>query len=293
MTSKTESSLGMGTLLLRLARISNLPTVWSNVVAAWVLGGGSLSAPALPALLLGAALIYAAGCTLNDAWDVRWDQQHRPDRPIPSGAISARAVWLAGGLEMLAGLACILLAAPQSWLAALGLAGAILLYDAWHKQSALSVIIMGACRWLLYTTAGMAAGNAGPAMAGGVVLWIYIIVLSLIARGEATAGGETPRSRWLIGLVPLSLLVLAGVSGMLGFAMVMPGLMCAGIIAVLAGTMLPRPLRPGPVVNLMLAAIPLLDACVVAALTGWHVGLVWSVVGFILARAMQRWFQAT
>ncbi len=299
--------------LFTLARISNLPTVWSNVIAAWLIGGGTLLSPVLAAVMAGASLIYAAGCTLNDALDARWDAQHRPDRVIPSGGMSLRAVWLAGVLEMLAGLACIIAAAPGTVLSALTLAACILLYDSWHKQSPLSVIIMGACRWLLYAVAGAAAGNILPAMAGGAVVWLYIIVLSLIARGEATRAEHTPRSRWLILLIPVSLVILAAVahgSGSLQIPswdnlpssasrwrywllLLSPALAFGLMAAILVTTLLPRPVKPGPAVNLMLASIPLLDGCVLAALTGWHPALALSVAGFLLARAMQRWFSAT
>ena len=77
--------------LLILGRVSNLPTVWSNCFAGWWLAGaGSWNGLAL--LCLGATCLYLGGMYLNDAFDAQFDQQHRPERPIPSGAISAAAV---------------------------------------------------------------------------------------------------------------------------------------------------------------------------------------------------------
>ena len=78
--------------LLILSRGSNLPTVWSNCLAAWWLGGGG-HVWGLPVLLLGASLLYIGGMFLNDAVDANFDRQHRRERPIPSGQVSERSVW--------------------------------------------------------------------------------------------------------------------------------------------------------------------------------------------------------
>src|ERR1700757_3274044 len=81
--------------LLVLGRTSNLPTVWSNCLAGWWLGGGRNTANLLP-LLVGSTLLYAGGMYLNDAFDADFDMQFRRERPIPSGAISLQMVWRIG-----------------------------------------------------------------------------------------------------------------------------------------------------------------------------------------------------
>jgi len=52
---------------LELARISNLPTAWTNVLAGWLLAGGQLQDQRLIWLLLGGSLLYSGGMILNDA----------------------------------------------------------------------------------------------------------------------------------------------------------------------------------------------------------------------------------
>ena len=79
--------------LLILGRVSNLPTVWSNCLAGWWLGGGG-NFWKLPFLLLGMSLLYTGGMFLNDAFDEEFDRQRRAERPIPTGKIS-RATRLA------------------------------------------------------------------------------------------------------------------------------------------------------------------------------------------------------
>ena len=90
--------------MLFLGRVSNLPTVWSNCLAAWLLAGGALVGTAdvqrFAWLIVGATLLYLAGMFLNDAFDVQFDREHRTERPIPSGAISARAGWTRGASTM-------------------------------------------------------------------------------------------------------------------------------------------------------------------------------------------------
>ena len=78
--------------LVILGRVSNLPTVWSNCLVGWLLGGGENYAN-LPWLFFGVSALYLGGMFLNDAFDVDFDRQHRPERPIPSRAISLPAVW--------------------------------------------------------------------------------------------------------------------------------------------------------------------------------------------------------
>ena len=72
--------------LLTLSRVSHLPTVWSNCLAGWWLGGhGNVSK--LPLLFLGVSALFTGGMFLNDAFDADFDRQRRTERPIPSGAI--------------------------------------------------------------------------------------------------------------------------------------------------------------------------------------------------------------
>jgi len=89
---------------LRLGRVSNLPTVWTNVMAGLALNGGALEPRLIVPLGLATSLFYVAGMYINDAFDWRWDAQHRPERPIPAGEVKAGTVFAAGFGVMAAGL---------------------------------------------------------------------------------------------------------------------------------------------------------------------------------------------
>lgn len=191
---------------LELARVSNLPTVWTNVVAAWVLAGGGLGDARLLWLLPGAALFYCAGMILNDAADARHDAAHRQERPLPSGRVSRVAAWLAGGGCLVGGVLFFVIGAGAALWWTLALAAAILFYDAYHKPWAGSVLVMGACRTLLYLAAASVLVDdvvSQPLLVlFALALGFYIVGLTLIARAEARGGFG---SRWVAILAMLAL----------------------------------------------------------------------------------------
>ena len=80
------------TTAAKLGRVSNLPTVWTNVLAGCVLAGGSLGVATVLTLGVLATLLYVAGMFLNDAFDAEIDARERPERPIPAGEVSRAVV---------------------------------------------------------------------------------------------------------------------------------------------------------------------------------------------------------
>ncbi len=176
---------------LELARISNLPTVWTNVLGAWLLVGGKWDWQPLAWLIIGASLLYTGGMILNDAADVKFDQEHRKERPIPSGRVSAKAAWSISLGMMAVGFAMMVWGAQACiWLTS-ALVAAILFYDLYHKPWAGSVFVMGSCRTLLYLAAASAAvehlniHDHLEAVIKAIALGGYVVGLSLFARREA------------------------------------------------------------------------------------------------------------
>src|SRR3954468_13064323 len=82
--------------LLKLGRISNLPTVWTNVLTGMVLSTGVLEGWRVAVVMLAMSLLYVAGMYLNDYFDRIIDACERPQRPIPAGEISAATVAILG-----------------------------------------------------------------------------------------------------------------------------------------------------------------------------------------------------
>src|SRR5919206_5170200 len=91
----TSRAVPLGTLL-RLGRVSNLPTVWTDVLAGTALAGGDPLSGRTALALAAMTLFYIGGMFLNDAFDRAIDARERPSRPIPAGEISAVAAFIHG-----------------------------------------------------------------------------------------------------------------------------------------------------------------------------------------------------
>ena len=183
---------------LKLGRVSNLPTVITNVIAAVALSGARPPIVALAVICVGISLLYIAGMFLNDAFDRTIDAIERPERPIPSGQVSAAEVFGAGfallafGVLTIAGVAFTVGGGVLALASAVVLASLIVFYDMRHKTNPLAPLVMGLCRVGAYTTAALAAG--GPLCHGLLIgcglLLAYLLGLSAIARRENKPGGS-------------------------------------------------------------------------------------------------------
>lgn len=192
---------------LILGRVSNLPTVWSNCLAAWLLAGGGSTARFLLICLAG-TFIYIGGMILNDVMDVRFDRRFRPERPIVSGAVGrGPAGWCAGLLLLVGG---VIFGSLSTTAALFGtvLVFSVVVYDSLHKIISFAPVVMALCRFFLFMAAGAGAafGVTGGVAWSALVLAGYIIGLSYVARGESTSG---VLRWWYVPFLALPL-VLAG-----------------------------------------------------------------------------------
>jgi 4-hydroxybenzoate polyprenyltransferase len=180
--------------LFVLGRVSNLPTVWSNCLAGWWLGGGG-NGRTLPLLFFGVSSLYLGGTFLNDAFDADFDRQRHAERPIPSNAISLRAVWCWGLVWLGLGMLSLIAAGKTTGVLALALLLCIILYDAMHKVVTASPWLMGACRFWVYVIAASVSvqGVNGWAIWCGAALAFYVAGLSYMGRHGNLRG---PLSYW-------------------------------------------------------------------------------------------------
>jgi 4-hydroxybenzoate polyprenyltransferase len=104
-----------------------------------------------------------------------------------------------------------LLLAGHGWafFGGLGLAAAIVVYDAWHKGNPLSPALMALCRALVYVVAALAtSGQARPAvLVGAAILFAYIVALTWYAK---RGGPNVARLIAGISLVDGTLMLFAG-----------------------------------------------------------------------------------
>lgn len=189
---------------LRLGRISNLPTVWSNVLAGTLLAGAQPDVNT-GLVLLAASLLYEGGMWLNDAFDSAIDARERPQRPIPSGEIAVRSVFAVGFGLLGAGVALLSASGWPAIASALLLALAIIGYNLHHKGVVWSPWLMGFCRALVYVTAGsVASAEPEPRLIlAAVALLAYVAGLSYAAKQENL---DQFRASWPLALLSAPLL---------------------------------------------------------------------------------------
>ena len=277
--------------LLVLGRTSNLPTVWSNCLAGWLLGGGG-NWPKFFCLCLGSTFLYLGGMFLNDAFDADFDRQHRRQRPIPSGAISEREVWSYGFILIGVGAAALISMGTAPALLTVLLVVCILVYDAIHKLVALAPLLMAGCRFLLYLVGASVAKNGvtGLAVWSALALGCYIVGLSYLARKET---GRAALQNWpsylLAAPIILASLVNGAGPGKISFAISF--LLGAWILWSLRHTYWTAQRNIGFTVSLLLAGIPLVDWL---ALGGGAIftGTIFLLL-FFLALLFQRFVPAT
>src|ERR1700694_1585185 len=166
----TAAKAALPATLLKLGRVSNLPTVWTNVLAGTVLAGAAADDRRVALVALAMSLLYVGGMYLNDYFDRNIDARERPTRPIPAGDISAPVVAVIGLALLAAGAALLAFAGIVATIVGLALAFTIVIYDAFHKGNPVAPLAMGLCRALVY--AGAAAAATGtvspPAIVAGV-----------------------------------------------------------------------------------------------------------------------------
>ncbi|HEV2694256.1 MAG TPA: UbiA family prenyltransferase [Verrucomicrobiae bacterium] len=273
--------------LLVLGRMSNLPTVWSNCLAGWWLGGGG-NYWKLPFLLLGMSVLYTGGMFLNDAFDEEFDRQRRAERPIPSGKISAPEVWRLGFGQLGAGIFLLLFCGKVAAVCAVLLALTILLYDFTHKFFTASPWIMGACRFWVYVIAGSIgpAGLNGAPVFCGLALAFYIVGLSYVARRESFRG---PVPHWPLVLLaaPIVLAWMMNVGAYRTAALWIAALVALWVGRCVKSTFGGGEQNVGWIVTNLLAGITFVDWLAVAPLMALWV----STAVFLALFGLTKWFQ--
>jgi 4-hydroxybenzoate polyprenyltransferase len=283
---------------LRLGRVSNLPTVWTNVATGAVLSGMPLYPGTMALVLLAMSLFYAGGMYLNDAFDRHVDARERPERPIPAGLVSARTVFILG-FGMLAVAVAILAVAAwggrwqgtgRAVASGVALAAAIIYYDVVHKRDPLSPLIMGLCRLLIYITAALVVSGrlATPVLAGAAALLSYLVGLTYIAKQENLARF---RNAWpLVFLAVPFIYAMPIVMDTVGGAVLYLGFL--GWVGYSLSRLRPRRMDiPGAVVRL-LAGVCLLDALLIAGANEPLLATA-AIGGFILTRILQGYVAGT
>jgi 4-hydroxybenzoate polyprenyltransferase len=138
---------------------------------------------------------------LNDYFDRHLDRAERPERPIPSGRVSARGARVLGVLLLAFGAFLAFRATPTAGLLAAAIAAFVIVYDAWGKHHSAGPALMGLCR-ALNLLLGVAAVpgmlTARAAFAG--IPFAYIVAVTALSRGEVHGGARRVATFALLSL---------------------------------------------------------------------------------------------
>jgi hypothetical protein len=284
---------------LKLGRVSNLPTVWSNVLTGMALSGAATMDVRVLLLVVCLSLFYVGGMFLNDAFDHAFDARTRPERPIPSGQASAAQVHAFGFGMMAIALALLAWAGYgygpfTQWrpvASGFGLAAAIVFYNWHHKNNPLSPLVMGVCRMLVYLTAALAVTAVVPlrVIAAAAVLLCYLIGLTYAAKKEHLGRLEN--------IWPLAFLAVPVIYGIYLASARPVALLPLGLLSTwgLYALWLLRRRRAGDVpraVVSLIAGISLLDATLLAG--NGHIAFAsLAALAFVVTLALQRWISGT
>jgi 4-hydroxybenzoate polyprenyltransferase len=282
---------------LELGRISNAPTCVSNVLAGCAIGFAAYTPEDVPWLdvtvvvmmIAVILLMYLGGMVLNDVADAPIDATERPERPIPSGRVCRRTAGVVAALLIggSVGLAFTVSSPVGNW--CLALAVAVVLYDLLHKQAPWTVVLMGACRGLVYVAAAVAIHEEADALTVAVpagMLTLFIVGVTAAARSEhadgATGGSWIARGLVVLPFVPALVLHAPEPAWPIAVGVVLAGWMIRSAV-LLRG---PNPRRREAVMG-WLAGLCLIDAYVLA-LTGHLLLVVVALVCFIVTMLAHR-----
>lgn len=292
----------------RLLRLSLAPSAVGDALAGLLVGCAGVypSSSEAVLLVLGSLGVYHGNLALNDWCDRDHDAATRPDRPIPSGAVTpAQALALAGGLTTL-GVLCAAIAAPWAgaWMAGVAmLAG---LYNRHGRGPVIGPMLLAACRGGNLATGTVFALATGrePSLAHACLAVLlyggYVYQVSRLGRLEDGEDEDfTPQRIGSFLFTAAALLMAAGFAprGEAGDVAQFPAILLA---AAGASALIIEPLRKsdwtaprvGKCMGLCLRRL-LLFAAIFAWNTSTTAGAITAgslLLGYPFAWSVRRWF---
>ena len=245
--------------VVRLVRPLNVVMFFAGVALGGLLGAGleafsGLHGRALVLAMWSAALIGAGANAINDVFDLEIDRVNRPDRPLPSRAVSvgtARLVWMATALV---GVGLSALLSPLHLGIALGAVVLLYAYSAWLKRMPLAgnlavALILGVA--ILYGGLAVAPEGSAALWLGAAFAFVTTLAREIAKDVEDMIGDEVEGARTLplsagprvavaitLVLIVLTLAALPAGLPLLGSAFLALALPAAGLLLAAAWALL-------------------------------------------------------
>lgn len=183
--------------ILRLVRFPNTITAAADIVAGATVATWGLPSPEAWLLSASAAFLYAGAIALNDLHDLEQDRAGAPARPLPSGAVSARAALVVAIFAFGVGLAPIAFLPRAAALVTLSLFATILAYTFLPKRfQRLRALLIAGCRAQNFLRGGVVSGAMGPVLlVASALQGAWTLLISLISELENPEAGRRRGSR--------------------------------------------------------------------------------------------------
>ncbi|MEO8885290.1 MAG: UbiA-like protein EboC [Mucilaginibacter sp.] len=190
---------GKFTVYLKLMRPANIVTSVADVLAGVAIAGyfykltfTANSFYPVVLLCLSTMGLYAGGIVFNDVFDAELDKAERPERAIPSGAITLREATLLGIFLLLWGIGFAFSYSNHAGVLAVAIAVAALLYNKVSKHYPfVGPLNMGICRGLnLLLGISISVPMLTTFYYLAVVPVIYIFSITMISQGEVHGGNK-------------------------------------------------------------------------------------------------------
>lgn len=291
----------------RVLRLSLFPSAIADAIGGVTFGALAFQASS-PAvwLQLGASLcVYHGGMALNDWADRDEDRLTRPERPIPSGAVSSGVVLALALCLFLGGIVLAWFAHPEAGLVMSGVVILAASYDLVGRGPIRGPLLLAACRMGNLSAAILLGARLVERdlsvwlFAPAVVYGAYVFLVSLLGRME---DAEDDRE---LGRRPARLLVIAGLCFfgvyLFGQASEWPGRLAQLALAVFTVVTLwrtadlgaewtrPRVMRSMGLALRRLLVVPVMLALAAPSPTGFMVALV-LVCGWPLSSWLRKQF---
>jgi 4-hydroxybenzoate polyprenyltransferase len=300
--------MNRGLALARLVRLPNVFTALADVSVGLLFGRHEIAWHVWLAIPVTSASLYSAGMAWNDFCDRHVDRVERPQRPIPSGAISALfAKWLGVGLCAIAVLAATAAGwhegknwSPVPLIVAVLLVAAIIAYNVWLKFTWAGPWVMGLCRFLNmmlgFSVLSLEAAPWNLRVFASVALGLYVAGVSIIACHEVS-GIRKDQLMFGVAVALLGWVTMAELPALANVAygrhLVLSATAVAVVFLVAARRVIEKP-TPKEIMQFVtrsLLGIVFLDALLATGIAG-PIGVV-IVLWLIPAVILGRWLYST
>lgn len=276
---------------LALARISNTPTVVSNVLAGAVLAAPLMLDWKIVFVVIAMALFYTAGMYLNDIFDYDIDVRERPERPLPSGRVQLTVAWMLTIVMFGLGLVLLGTVSSASLVSGAVLVALIVVYDFWHKGNPIGPLLMAGTRVLVYVTAFAAYSTA---FSSELVLWC-VVMLAYVAGLTSIAKTESLPSvgrYWPLAAVLLPVVAALTADPANSGVWLLVLLFVVWVLYSVRFAYRQTNRQVGGAIARLIAGISLVDALVLATHEAWW-GVLVALVAFVATIFFQRYIRGT